>query len=423
MNYKYGSGMFMGGKKWYKLDNVGKFYSSIANRQFQNVFRYSVTLTEDVEESILQEALDSTMDVFPNFNVNLKQGIFWYYLNETNKKYIVNKENLPICFKIYNNSNDFLYRVSYYNKRINFEISHILSDGRGSVEVFKTLINNYIKIKYNLNNVDITTCNSYTEKAEDSFCKYYKKMKRNNKENSIKRVYYYNGRKLKNKTRYLEVHLPLSKVLNLAHKNNSTLTTLVVAVLIYSFKDIMSETDLNKNIKIDIPVDLRQYYKSSSSKNYFGLTSVVYKFKNREDKLEDIIKSVSDQLKENLAVENLSIRANKMVAFEKNVFCRIAPIFIKKIVLKIIDIFTSRMSTSCISNLGKITFEKEIMPYIKDVNIMTSTTSFQFTLCSYNEDLSIGISSKYKYNDAVKNFCNYFSKQDIDVIINASEVN
>ena len=160
-------------KNWYKLDNVGKFYSSIADKEYQQVFRYSITLKDKIEESLLQKALENTIEIFESFNVNLKKGLFWYYLEETNKKYKVTPENLPICFKIYNSSSDFLYRVTFYNKRINFEISHILSDGRGSIEFFKTLVNNYLKLKYNIE-IDPNTASSSIEKSEDSFAKYYK---------------------------------------------------------------------------------------------------------------------------------------------------------------------------------------------------------------------------------------------------------
>ena len=73
-------------KKWYKLDNVGKFYASTSNSIIPKVFRYSAYLYESINENILQIALNKTIKIFPNFNVNLKKGIFWYYLDETNKK-------------------------------------------------------------------------------------------------------------------------------------------------------------------------------------------------------------------------------------------------------------------------------------------------------------------------------------------------
>lgn len=410
----------MKNRKWYKLDNVGKFYSSMYDSNSQNVFRYSATLTEDIDSTILQKALDNTIDIFPNFNVNLKKGIFWAYLEEANKKAIVKEEALPICYKLYNNSNDLLYRISYYKKRINLEVSHILSDGRGSLEFFKTLINYYIVFKYNLKISKSFSNSSYNEKSEDSFLKYYKKPKKNT--GVVSNIYYYRGKKMKNKTRFLELHMSLKDMLKLSHENNISLTSLIVSVLIYSFKDVMSEKDLKKNIKIDIPVDLRQFVDSYSSKNYFGLTSVVYKFNSRKDKLKNIMKKIDKQLKENIKVDNILIRVNKMVAFEKNIFLRVSPYFLKNVVLSIIDKFTSHMSTSCVSNIGKIKLEDYLKDFVKNINVLTSTNNFQFTICSYDNDLSIGISSRFKYNDVIKNFCNYFSKNNIDITINSNEV-
>ena len=80
------------------------------------------------------------------------------------------------------------------------------------------------------------------------------------------------------------------------------------------------------------------------------------------------------------------------------------------------------MSTTCLSNIGKIEFNKEISKYINNISVLTSTNNFQFTICSHKEDLSIGISSKYKYNNIIKNFCCFFPKNNIDININVSEV-
>ncbi len=406
-------------KKWYKLDNVGKFFSSIAHKQSQNVFRYSVTLKTEIDEEILNQALDQTLLLFPNFNVHLKKGFFWYYLEEAQKINKVTQENLPICFRVYNNSNDFLYRVSYYQKRINLEVSHILSDGRGCALFFRSLVMYYLKIKYCMD-FQISTDSSYMEKSEDSFLKYYKKTRKTREKRGS--IYTYSGRRFKNRTRYLEAHLEVKEILKLAHSYDSTLTSFMVSILIDSCKEVMSERELKKMIKIEIPVDLREYFKSSSSKNYFAMTSVCYRFQSRDDTLEDIIKSVNKQLKENLVLEKLSERVNQMVAFEQNLFCRVAPLFVKNIVLKVIDSFSSKMSTTCVSNVGKMRFDAEFIPYIENVNAFTSTNYFQFVICSFENDLSIGISSKYRYHEIIKNFCNYFSRQGLSMVINVSEV-
>lgn len=407
-------------RKWYKLDNVGKFYASISNHRIPKVFRYSATLTEEIDKVVLQIAFNETISMYPNFNVNLKKGLFWYYLDETNRKYEVSQENLPICFKIYNNSEDFLYRVSYFKNKINFEVSHILSDGRGSVEFFKALVSNYIKNKYEMKDMKVITNGSQAQKAEDSFDKYYKKTRLWNGK-SVK-PYIYKGKKMKNQTRYMECHLKASQVLEMAHKYHTTLTAFLVAVLIDSFKEELKISDLKKAIKVDLPVDLRTYFKSTSSMNFFGLTTISYQFKTKEDQLEDIIQEVSRQFKENINAEKLSERANLMVSFEKNWICRVMPIFLKNIILKIANELSAQASTTCLSNIGMIKMDEKIAEKIQSINVLTSTESFQFILCTFQDDLSIGISSKYRYNDVIKNFCRFFSNHDFDVQINVSEV-
>lgn len=48
----------MARRTWYRLDNIGKFYSSQAGRSSQTVFRYSADLADDIDPDILQHALD-----------------------------------------------------------------------------------------------------------------------------------------------------------------------------------------------------------------------------------------------------------------------------------------------------------------------------------------------------------------------------
>lgn len=406
---------------WYKLDNIGKFYSALSSKQVQNVFRFSVTLKEKVDENCLQKAVDHTLLLFPSFHVHLRKGFFWYYLDESDRKYEVGEENLPICFRLYNNRRDFLFRISYYKRRINFEVSHILSDGRGSIEFFKILIEYYLKEKYHLKKT-VTSPSSYQEKEEDSFEKYYRKVHlRDLKPKNKTKIYRYHGRKM-NQTRYLEVHMPVSKVLEKAHEYDCSLTTFLSSVLIFSFAPLMSENDLKKMVKIDIPVDLRPYFPSFSSKNYFGLASIEYCFAKRDDDLQKITEIVRSELQEKLTAKSLSVRVNQMVSFEKNPFCRVAPLGVKNLVLRIIDAVVAGKSTTTISNLGKIDFGDSFDSYIENVNVLTSTQGFQMTICSFQNNLSIGIASRYKYHDGIRNFCNYFSNCGIPVTINVSEV-
>ena len=100
----------------------------------------------------------------------------------------------------------------------------------------------------------------------------------------------------------------------------------------------MKERELSKNIKIDIPVDLRTIYKSSTLKNFFALSTITYNVPSKDTKIEDIIKYVKKYLKDNLTEEQLSPRVNKMEGFEKLIAARLLPLIIKEIGINVIDL-------------------------------------------------------------------------------------
>ena len=60
-------------------------------------------------------------------------------------------------------------------------------------------------------------------------------------------------------------------------------------------------------------------------------------------------------------------------------------------------------------------------PYVRDINLLTSTTGLNFLLCSFGDDLSIGISTAYSNPDVVKNFVRYFSGCGIEGRININK--
>ena len=406
---------------WYKLDNVGTFYACLTNKRIPAVFRFTASLKEDVDKTILLEALKKTISLLPNINVSLKAGFFWYYLEETNKEIEVSEENGKVCSRVYSTKEPYLFRLTYYKNRINIELSHVLSDGRGTLEILKILVNNYLVIKHKLNIKVNENDSSLDEKIEDSFDKYY--VKKESIKTNNKNIYKYNKMKLTNyRINYYEVHLSTSKLLDIARSYKATITSYLLSVLIYCVKEEMKTRELTKNIKIDIPVDLRTFYKSSTLKNFFALASLTYKVPSHDTTIEEIIMYVKEYLKENLTEEKLAYRVNQMESFEKLIAARLLPLLVKEIGINIIDIFTKGLNTTVLSNLGPVEFPKECEKYIDNVSCLTSTESFQFTVISFKDDLCIGISSRYYHNNIIKNFIRYLRSQDIDILVNTNEV-
>ena len=156
--------------KWYRLDNAAKIFPPSKNKYDSKIFRFTVSLVENVDKDILNVALTKTLQEYPIFRSVLKRGLFWYYLEESNIKPVVVEEHLRPCSKF---DTGLLFQVTYYKKRINLEVNHALTDGTGTLMFLKTLVVNYLEEKYKINSKEAINKASIKESSNDSFRKYY----------------------------------------------------------------------------------------------------------------------------------------------------------------------------------------------------------------------------------------------------------
>ncbi len=163
---------------WSKLDNAAKIFPSTSNKRDTKVFRFACELYDQIDPTVLQQSLDQTIVDFPVYNSILKKGLFWYYFEASTIKPIVKEEEKPPCSPLYiHNKKNLLFEVTYYNKRINLEVYHALSDGTGALQFLRSLVYHYItklhpeKFENKSSLIDYDA--SDTQKMDDSFKKYY----------------------------------------------------------------------------------------------------------------------------------------------------------------------------------------------------------------------------------------------------------
>ena len=405
-------------KKWYKLDNAAKIFPPTSTKKDSKVFRFACELYEDVDKEILQYALDKTIEEYPLFLSTLKKGLFWYYLETSSITPKVTKENKPVCDLI---SKDLLFHVTYYKKRINLEVHHSLSDGTGSLSFLRTLVSNYLIKKHKIKNKIIIDYTSIYEKEVDSYEKYYKTSK-GVKSPSIKNAYNFKGNTYpEQRIKIIEGIVSTKEVLKLAKNYKTTVTVYLTSILIKSIAATMSAREKKKPIVITVPVNLRKYFKSNTTRNFFNTVFVNYKATNN-DKLEDIIKSVDLQLKENLKTENLSYKINSYARLENIFIIRLVPVFIKDLVLKIFHYKSNKEQTISFSNVGIIDMPEELRGYIRLFDVFNSTHSMQICMCSYLDNMTLSFSSHFVNTEIQKNFFKELSSKDINVVINDNVV-
>lgn len=405
--------------KWFKLDNAAKIFPPTSTNKDPKVFRFSCELKENIDEQILDLALTDTLKLFPGFQTVLKNGLFWYYLETTDLKPKVKEEKIPPCSPIYNkNKNTLLFRVNYYQKRINLEIYHALSDGTGALEFLKSLVNYYISYKYK-EPINIDYDASYSEKMDDSFDKYYDKDYQRKKVKKEK-IYKLKGEHYKNKFKIIEGRVSVSKMLALAHQYHVSLTSLVTGIYVYSIVKNRPLRYKDRTISIEIPVNLRKYFKSATARNFFSVIKIKYCGNN--ESLEEIILKIDKNLKEELELTNVSNKMNSYASLEHNFIVRLVPLFIKNFALKIANSISESNTTSAVSNIGKIDMPLNTQKYIQCFDVFVSTSREQICMCSYLDNLVITFSTIYVSTDIMKEFFRTISSFDIPVKISSNKI-
>ena len=138
----------MQGARWRRLDNTAKIFPGITNEDLSNVFRVSMVLKEEVDPELLEEALERVLPALEGFRVKLRRGFFWYYFETNRRTPKVEREAVCPCRYIDPHSHQlFLFRVSYFERKINLEVFHALTDGLGGVNFLKALVCEYLRLK------------------------------------------------------------------------------------------------------------------------------------------------------------------------------------------------------------------------------------------------------------------------------------
>lgn len=104
---------------------------------------------------------------------------------------------------------------------------------------------------------------------------------------------------------------------------------------------------------------------------------------------------VQRQLTAGCEPASLKRRMMAMIKLEKNPLLRAAPLIVKDAALAVADARAAREVTTTVSSLGRVALDECTAPYVEGISALTSTSGLNFIVCTYGDDLSIGISSRF----------------------------
>lgn len=185
--------------------------------------------------------------------------------------------------------------------------------------------------------------------------------------------------------------------------------------------DDMSALKRKQPITISMPVNLRNYYPSETSRNFFNNINISHIFTGDET-LESLAKEYDAKLKNILQPEQIRRQMDHYQLIERLFFIRMVPLLIKQPVVKYFSKQENKRVSVVVSNLGIMKIPEEMQQYVKKYSAFCSHSELFMTICSYQDHMTLGITSGYRNTGVLKNFVRGFSKEGIPVQVQATEV-
>lgn len=411
---------------WRRLDNYAKLFPLASTKDYKTVFRISVVLKDKIDPEILEKSVKIALNKFKFFKVRMRKGIFWNYFETNNKPPIITEEmEYPCKFIDLPLNNDYLFRVTYFDCKINLEIFHCLTDGNGGLDFLKEITYNYIEIKY-LNNATTSRLKEREIKytSEDSYIKNYdKKLKA--KRNS-KRAYNLSGRILPpGVVSVTHEFMSSKKIREIAKSRNATITQFLTACLIYAIHEVGVVPDRSKKeVRIQVPVNLKKYFSSYTSSNFFSYIDVNVDT-NQEKNFDNILEKVKKEFVEKLKEEELLKTIAVNLRLTNNYILRIVPLFLKKLVVSNVHKEYRRYNTTTFSNIGRIGMLYEYKPYIDKFLLLIAPEDIEkikCTVCAYEDILVFSFASVLENKKVEMKFKEIIESFGVKVELDGNEV-
>ena len=415
---------------WFRLDNAAKIFPGQNTRAWSNVFRLGAELKSEVDPEILRVALNNTLKRIPTFNVRIRNGAFWHYFEKNPGEAPIKPDVKNICYRInFKENNGFLFRVYYRGKRINVDVYHALCDGYGAVVFLGTLVGEYLKLQgeeISYNNFVLDTSEAPREsELEDSYNKYADSKARFKRPD--KWVYHYKGTKMPMHTaNYTQAEMPFEQLHKISKSYGVTVTEFLAALVIDVLyrQQIKEGKKKQREISAQIPVNLRKAFPSETLRNFVLCLRVVIDPTLGEYTFEEILRSVSLQLK--LANDKKLINAlmTENLKLERHTVLKYLPLPLKDFGVGISFAITAEQTTSTlVSSLGVIKFPEEVEEHIEKLMFFTGAGMVNGSRCAtltFKDKLMFSFSNCYMESDLEREFYTRLVKMGVHVKIESN---
>ena len=416
--------------RWERLDNTAHLFPAIAGENMSNVYRICVTLKELIDPELLQQAVNMVLPKFDGFNLRMRKGVFWYYFEENGKPApkVVEETNFPCRYIHANKNHNYLFQVTYYKYRINLEVFHVLTDGMGAINFLRELTYQYLRLRHpelgEMMNDSLATHTSMNR--EDSFLKNYKKAAKSGYKKQ--KAYLIKGEKLRQgEFGVMHGYMNIPQLKEVCKQYGVSINEYLVAVFAWSvYQECLKGMPSKLPIRVAVPVNLRPYFGSITTKNFFAMVSAEFHPTKENYTFEEVLQSIRDSLRSQMDKEHLEKLFSYNVSNEKLWIARAVPLPLKNIAMKHVYTASALANTSTVTNIGNIAIEEPYRPYVEMILAflaMSKGQDIKGTVCSYGDTLAFSFSYTLKDVSIERCFFRKLAADGISIEIDSNGVN
>ena len=424
---------------WLTLDNSAKIWPALLSPRHSTMFRLTACLVEPIRLARLQSALSDIMGRFPYFDVELRRGLFWYYIeshratetaveadsvNPCMNAALIGKGHLPL-------------RVRAFNTRISVEFSHMITDGTGALTFLRALVTRYCELSG-------TSCSPLEglprmgevvdpREWEDSYPAAIVAST-----SGLPRIpppetaFRMPSALLPTGTyRVISGLLPASEVVALAKQQGVSLTEYVAAVLLYCLQDIQERRLTThgrwghlKPIRLTVPVNLRPMFDSRTMRNFFLFVDPGIDPRLGRYTFEEIADQVHHHMRFNLQKKRMRLMITRNVRGEQSILNRLMPAFVKDAVLQVVFHFLGdRRYSLGLSNLGRVQLPPELNGAFSHWVFTPPPSPVSKVNCavlSWQDTLCVTFGSMARGTELEQEFFRFFSSKGLSVYVESN---
>lgn len=402
-------------RRWYLLDNLARLFPPIRSPHYTTLFRVSAVLAAPVKIGALEDALSATWERFPQFQVHLRRGAFWHYLEECAPGSPKPDQGMPCTDIPRYHSGEPLLVVYVRGRRIAVETTHILTDGTGALGFLQALLVAYAvercggqertegaRVLAEARSAGILIPGEPPQEEELEYAsrQYYERRLPHPQEFS--RAWHLGGRRLAAGMHHVtSIMYSTGTMREVAGRFNAGLTDLLLGVFIHALAERYHAAAPPKRrrrpIRILIPVNMRPHTGSRTMRNFFVFVMVELDQRLGRYGLDEIVTKVHHQLRAELDPRSLRRQITRNVRAERNALIRVSPVFVKDLVLRVVHRLQGEaVNTASFSNLGTVGLPESMGALVERLEFVpppSTVTGVNMTMISIHETITITFGS------------------------------